>query len=149
MLIACSYIGTVGVKTSPPTQLHANRTSNYKLIKFAELAKFTKLAKYKLINICLQELLECIKQLLKLDRSWLPEEEGYSIYIRPNMFASSHTIGVHKTPRTTLSVILSPSGEHEFLPHKHASSYTEGKLRDVKRVKEEVCAKKIRSTRML
>ena len=35
-----------------------------------------------------QELLACLKQLLLVDRSWLPALEGFSIYIRPFAFAS-------------------------------------------------------------
>lgn len=30
-----------------------------------------------------KELLECIKELLKVDAAWIPEGKGYSLYIRP------------------------------------------------------------------
>jgi branched-chain amino acid aminotransferase len=30
-----------------------------------------------------------IKELLKLDKSWIPEGDGYSLYIRPNIFATT------------------------------------------------------------
>jgi hypothetical protein len=36
----------------------------------------------------LQELLGCLKQLLAVDRSWLPAQEGFSIYIRPFLYSS-------------------------------------------------------------
>jgi hypothetical protein len=34
-----------------------------------------------------------MKQLLRVDRAWLPKERGYSIYIRPFAYANSHTLG--------------------------------------------------------
>ena len=39
----------------------------------------------------LQELLGCLKQLLAVDRSWLPAQEGFSIYIRPFLYSSGET----------------------------------------------------------
>ncbi|KAI3434631.1 hypothetical protein D9Q98_002698 [Chlorella vulgaris] len=59
-----------------------------------------------------QELLSCLKQLLLVDRSWLPAREGYSIYVRPFMFSSANALGVAKPARTTLSVLLSPVGPY-------------------------------------
>ena len=35
-----------------------------------------------------KELLECIKQLVKLDNRWIPTERGYSLYIRPTHIAT-------------------------------------------------------------
>lgn len=59
-----------------------------------------------------EELLACLKQLLLVDRSWLPAREGFSIYIRPFAFASSGVLGVAKPGRTTLSILLSPVGPY-------------------------------------
>jgi branched-subunit amino acid aminotransferase/4-amino-4-deoxychorismate lyase len=53
-----------------------------------------------------------LKELLRLDRAWLPERPGHSIYIRPYAFASDTSLGVHKTNATTLAVILSPVGPY-------------------------------------
>lgn len=43
--------------------------------------------------VSLQELLGCLKQLLLVDRSWLPAQEGYSIYVRPFAFSSGKPVG--------------------------------------------------------
>jgi hypothetical protein len=43
----------------------------------------------------LQELLACLKALLRVDRAWLPTQRGYSMYIRPFAYACSHNLGVH------------------------------------------------------
>ena len=34
------------------------------------------------------EFLECIKELVKLDKEWIPNEKGYSLYIRPTVMAT-------------------------------------------------------------
>jgi branched-subunit amino acid aminotransferase/4-amino-4-deoxychorismate lyase len=59
-----------------------------------------------------QELQECLKALLRVDDSWLPEKEGYSLYLRPFIFASSYSLGVFPPSRTTLMVICSPVGPY-------------------------------------
>ena len=59
-----------------------------------------------------QELLECIKALIKVDEKWLPTQKGHSLYIRPFLFSSAHVLGVAKATRTTMSVVLSPVGPY-------------------------------------
>ena len=35
-----------------------------------------------------KELVECIKELVKVDQRWIPQERGYSLYIRPTVIAT-------------------------------------------------------------
>ena len=58
------------------------------------------------------ELLECLKELLRTDRQWLPEREGYSLYVRPFMFSNSHTLGIARPTRSTIAIMLSPVGPY-------------------------------------
>ena len=51
------------------------------------------------VTLLLQELLECLKELLRIDKSWLPDQEGYSMYIRPFAFSSAHSLGITKPSR--------------------------------------------------
>ena len=37
-------------------------------------------------------LLECIKRLLIIEESWIPQQDGYSIYIRPTAFGSNASL---------------------------------------------------------
>jgi len=60
----------------------------------------------------LQELLGCLKALVRLDDSWLPNKEGYSLYLRPFVFASSFSLGIFPPSRTTLSIVCSPVGPY-------------------------------------
>ena len=57
-------------------------------------------------------LLECVEELVKLDHSWIPQEKGYSLYIRPTMIATQETLGVAASDRALLFVILSPVGPY-------------------------------------
>ena len=66
----------------------------------------------QLAPFCPNELLKCIKSLIKVDQAWIPDEEEHSLYIRPFAFSSSYGLGVAKAKRTTVSVILSPVGPY-------------------------------------
>lgn len=56
--------------------------------------------------------LECIKQLLRIDESWIPEGDGYSIYLRPTAIGTSPFLGVEASNHIKLYVILSPVGPY-------------------------------------
>jgi branched-subunit amino acid aminotransferase/4-amino-4-deoxychorismate lyase len=40
------------------------------------------------------QLLECIKELLRIDEDWIPTEKGYSMYLRPVMFSTTPWLGL-------------------------------------------------------
>ncbi|KAK9823971.1 hypothetical protein WJX72_006714 [[Myrmecia] bisecta] len=100
------------------------------------MARFAKSAqRLHLANFDSQELFTCLKELLKLEKRWLPDKEGYSIYIRPFAFSSTHTLGVAAPSRTTLGVILSPVGPYfrsgltpvdMFIDEKHIRAWPGG-----------------------
>ena len=58
------------------------------------------------------ELLECIKSLILVDKDWIPTSLGHSLYLRPFLFSSAHVLGVSKATATTLSVLMSPVGPY-------------------------------------
>lgn len=58
------------------------------------------------------QLVECIKQLIKIDRDWIPEGEGYSLYIRPTAISTHPYLGVTKAESAKVFVILSPVGPY-------------------------------------
>lgn len=55
---------------------------------------------------------EAIKQLVKVDRDWIPTAEGTSLYIRPFIFAVDPMVGVHPAHHLLFVVILSPVGAY-------------------------------------
>ncbi|KAI9193384.1 aminotransferase [Polychytrium aggregatum] len=58
------------------------------------------------------ELLKCIKALLKVDSKWIPGERGYSLYIRPTAIATQESLGVGASNKAMIFVIASPVGPY-------------------------------------
>ena len=56
--------------------------------------------------------LEGLKQLVDVERDWIPEGEGQSLYIRPFVFATEGILGVRPSLEYKLLIILSPSGSY-------------------------------------
>jgi len=57
-------------------------------------------------------LTECIKELLKLDESWVPDKDGYSMYIRPTAIGLAKSLGVARSTSCKVYVIMSPVGPY-------------------------------------
>jgi len=54
--------------------------------------------------------LEGLKKLVELDRDWIPEQEGTSLYIRPFIIATDPYLGVRPSNSYKMMIICSPSG---------------------------------------
>ena len=62
-----------------------------------------------------------LKELVNLDRSWVPAEHGYSLYIRPTAIGTSPYLGVMPSEDIKLYVIMCPVGPYYqtgFVPIK-------------------------------
>ncbi len=59
-----------------------------------------------------RDLLESIKQLIRVDARWVPEAKGTSLYIRPFMVATEAFLGVRPAKEYLLCTILSPVGAY-------------------------------------
>ncbi|KAJ1672442.1 branched-chain-amino-acid transaminase bat2, partial [Spiromyces aspiralis] len=59
-----------------------------------------------------EEMIKCIKELVKTDSRWIPEGNGYSLYIRPTMIATEPTLGVHESRSALFFCICSPCGPY-------------------------------------
>src|SRR5689334_1548674 len=60
--------------------------------------------------------MEGMKQLVALDKNWIPQKEDHSLYIRPFMFASDEVIGVKPSENYKFMIILSPTGPYYNAP---------------------------------
>jgi branched-chain amino acid aminotransferase len=60
--------------------------------------------------------IEGMRQLVALDKSWIPAKENHSLYIRPFMFASDEWLGVRPSDSFKFMVILSPTGPYYSAP---------------------------------
>ena len=57
-------------------------------------------------------LLDCLKELIKLDKDWIPDKEGYSLYIRPTAIGTSPFLGVQAAEHVKVFAILCPVGPY-------------------------------------
>lgn len=57
-----------------------------------------------------------MKQLVALDKNWIPKKEDHSLYIRPFMFSSDKVIGVRPSDNYKFLIILSPTGPYYNAP---------------------------------
>ncbi|MCC8111119.1 MAG: branched-chain amino acid aminotransferase [Ruminococcus sp.] len=56
--------------------------------------------------------LECLKELVSVEKDWVPYTDGASLYIRPFTFATDAHLGVHPGKHYLFMIILSPSGPY-------------------------------------
>lgn len=60
--------------------------------------------------------IEGLRQLISLDKSWIPKKPDHSLYIRPFMIASDEVIGVRPSENYKFLIILSPTGPYYSVP---------------------------------
>jgi branched-chain amino acid aminotransferase len=60
--------------------------------------------------------MEGMRTLINLDKSWIPQYEDHSLYIRPFMFSSDEMIGVRPSEAYKFMIILSPTGPYYATP---------------------------------
>ena len=68
-------------------------------------------------RLCIPEIpedvfVEAIKEVVKVDADWVPEEDGTSLYIRPFVIATDEFLGVAPSKTYLFIVILAPSGAY-------------------------------------
>src|SRR5699024_5761429 len=68
-------------------------------------------------RMCIPEIdpelaLSAIKELVKLEKDWIPDAEGTSLYIRPFIFATEPFLGVAAAKQYKFIIILSPVGSY-------------------------------------
>jgi branched-chain amino acid aminotransferase len=56
--------------------------------------------------------LQALYQLLQIERDWVPAAPGTSLYIRPFVFATQASLGVHVSSKYKFMIILSPVGAY-------------------------------------
>src|SRR5215217_9455515 len=60
--------------------------------------------------------IEGMKQLVALDKNWIPARPDHSLYIRPFMFATDEMIGVKPSDTYKFMILLSPTGPYYSAP---------------------------------
>lgn len=79
----------------------------------ANAARFNRSAERLAMPILPENLfVEAIEQLVSVDRAWIPEAEGASLYLRPFMIATEAFLGVRPAKAYKFIVIASPAGNY-------------------------------------
>lgn len=60
--------------------------------------------------------IEGMRQLIDIDKNWIPAFEDHSLYIRPLMFGTDDVIGVKPSDKYKFVIILSPAGPYFSAP---------------------------------
>lgn len=68
-------------------------------------------------RICLPKLdeefvLEALNKFVSIEKDWVPEQKGTSLYIRPFLFATSPELGLHSITDAMFVIIASPVGNY-------------------------------------
>lgn len=67
------------------------------------------LARMVMPQIDEDEALQALKKLLQIEKDWVPEAPGTSLYIRPCVIATDPVLGIHASARYLFMILLSPS----------------------------------------
>ena len=111
--------------------LKAYRTADNKIQLFRPLENFKRLnsSNERLVIPQLPEELgmQCLMELLKIEKDWVPSNEGESLYIRPFIFAVDPFLGVKPGDQYLFVIILSPSGAYYESGLNPVNIYVENK----------------------
>ena len=58
------------------------------------------------------EMLECLKELIKLEKDWIPDRPNHSIYIRPTSISMDNRLGLSSVKKCKTFIVLSPVGPY-------------------------------------
>ena len=96
--------------------LKAYKTADKKVNLFRPIENIRRL-NASCIRMCIPPIdeafgVEAIKTLVDVDRDWIPEEEGTSLYIRPFIFATDAHLGVRPSNTYSFVIITGPVGAY-------------------------------------
>lgn len=102
--------------------LKAHRAENGDVLVFRPEDNAARLNK-SAIRMCIPELpeeifMQGLEALLKLDKSWVPDRPGTSLYIRPFVFATDPYIGIRPSDTYKFMIFTAPVGAYYAEPVK-------------------------------
>ncbi|MBQ3574612.1 MAG: branched-chain amino acid aminotransferase [Clostridia bacterium] len=96
--------------------LKAYRTADNKIQMFRPMENAKRMMNSS-ERLCLPQLpvedfIQLIEELVKVDADWVPHAEGTSLYIRPFLLGNDETLGVHAVHNATFIIITGPVGAY-------------------------------------
>lgn len=110
--------------------MKAYRQANGKISVFRPEKNFERFNKsavrMSMPEITKEIFMQGIAALIEIDERWVPAQEGYSLYIRPVMFATDPYLGVKPSDKYTFALLTTPTGPYysKALKVKIETEYT-------------------------
>ena len=102
--------------------MKAYRQSNGKISVFRgdkNLERFNKSAvRMAMPTVPGEVFMQGIAALIAIDEKWIPNQDGYSLYLRPVMFATDPYLGVRASEKYTFAILTTPTGPYYSQPLK-------------------------------
>ncbi len=102
--------------------LKAHRGQNGEILLFRPMANFARLNKsaerMSMAQLPEWTFTEGLKEIINLDKAWIPTGEESALYIRPFMFGTEAFLGVKASTSYRFMIILSPVGAYYSKPVK-------------------------------
>lgn len=57
-------------------------------------------------------MIECLKELLRIEKAWIPDKDLHSMYIRPTSISMDNKLGLSSVKKMKTFVVLSPCGPY-------------------------------------
>lgn len=100
--------------------MKANMTEEGEVLLFRpemNAKRFLESCKRMCMPVIKEELfLELVKRVVEVDRNWVPNAKGYSLYIRPFMFATDNFIGIKPSDNYKFIIFTCPVGVYYTSP---------------------------------
>lgn len=102
--------------------MKAYRNDNDEILMFRPMDNFARLNR-SAKRMCMPTipeslLMDALKELLKIDKDWVPQSKDSSLYIRPFMFATDEFIGVKPSEKYRCVMFTCPVGPYYSTPLK-------------------------------
>lgn len=102
--------------------MKAYRNDNDEILMFRPMDNFARLNR-SAQRMCMPTisetmLMDALKQLLRIDKQWVPQRKDSSLYIRPFMFATDEFIGVKPSEKYRFIMFTCPVGPYYSTPLK-------------------------------
>lgn len=96
--------------------LKAYKTKEGKVLLFRPEKNFERLnvsnERLCIPHVNVQDCVEAVKALVEIEKDWIPDSEGSSLYVRPFIISTDPFLGVHPAKTYKFIIILSPSGAY-------------------------------------
>jgi branched-chain amino acid aminotransferase len=100
--------------------MKANRTENDEVLIFRpdmNAKRFAESCERMCMPVIPEDIfIDLIKKTVDLDREWIPKKDGYSLYIRPFMFATDDFIGIKPSDTYKFIIFTCPVGAYYSQP---------------------------------